>query len=269
MMYIGVRAHDYGRHEPKALAKLVAADGFATIQLAPTKVLSGVNKFDDITDAALDETREAFAAAGLKISVYGCYQEIGDLDEAKRRLALDRFCAGAAHAKRVGAPFIATETTRFEGSDAKRDGALEQLAEGVFRMASAAREHGVMALLEPVALHTLNSARLARALLDRVNSPHLGIVFDPVNMLTEDNLDRQDKIWDEYFELLGPDIAAVHLKDVDEHLQWRNLGEGIVHYDRIFPRMGALGRDLPLLREHVRPESAHVDIAAIRAWMKG
>ncbi len=264
MFTIGVRAHDYPRQPAASLAQVVAAAGFRGVQLAPAKALEGVNGFEDITDAVLDDARSGFSEAGVRIDVYGCYQEIGDPDAEVRALAVDRFCRGVAHAARLGAPIIATETSHFSGTDAQREAAYEALRGGVIRMAREAERLGVLACIEPVIVHTLNSARLARRLLDEVASPNLAIVFDPVNMLTSENLARQDAIWDEYFELLGPAIAAVHLKDVDGQLAWTNLGRGIVHYDRIFPMLKALNRDLPLLREGAVPDSAGADIEFVR-----
>ncbi len=266
-MKIGVRAHDFGRHAPDALAGLVKAAGFETVQLAPHKALTGVDGMDDVHAACLDTARAAFAQAGVAIDVLGCYVEPASPDEAERARSVDLFVRGLRHAKRLGAPVVATETTRYSGDEAGREARYQLLLGSVRRMAREAEPLGVTVGIEPVALHTLNSARLARRLLDEVASPALGIVFDPVNLLTRDNLNRQDEIWDACFALLGEHICAVHLKDVDESLEWQSIGAGLVHYDRIFDWLSQLNKNLPLLREEAKPESAQPDIHAIRRFL--
>ena len=267
MMRIGARAHDYGKQDAFSLASRLAADGFTTVQLAPVKAISGINSFSDITPDVLADTKHAFERANIAIDVLGCYVELGAADEDERLACVDHFLTGIDHALALGSQFIASETTNFSGSEKEREARYERLLEGVSRIAKKAENAGVTACIEPVFLHTLNTAKLARKMLDTIRSPHLKIVFDPVNMLTVDNLHDQSRIFDEYFELLGADIAVVHVKDVDDQLLWCNLGNGIVRYNTLIPRLRALNRDFPLLREHVRPDSAHIDTDAMRNWI--
>ena len=53
--------------------------------------------------------------------------------------------------------------------------------------------------------------------------PNLQIIFDPVNLLDISNYQNRDVIIEEAIELLGDDIAMVHMKDFvvqDGKLVW-------------------------------------------------
>lgn len=80
-------------------------------------------------------------------------------------------------------------------------------------MVRCAEQFGVILALEPVARHIVWNPRRARTVLDEIGSPNLQILFDPVNMLDLDNVDCREEVFAEAMELLGPDIAMVHLKD--------------------------------------------------------
>ncbi len=47
----------------------------------------------------------------------------------------------------------------------------------------------------------------------RSHPPNLQIIFDPVNLLDMANYQDREAVIGEAIELLGPDIAMVHLKD--------------------------------------------------------
>jgi sugar phosphate isomerase/epimerase len=49
--------------------------------------------------------------------------------------------------------------------------------------------------------------------LDEIGSPNLQILFDPVNLLNMENVDRREEVFAEAIELLGKDIAMIHFKD--------------------------------------------------------
>ena len=63
--------------------------------------------------------------------------------------------------------------------------------------------------IEPVWKHIVCTVERARKVLDAIDSPNLQIIFDPVNLLCVDNIDRQDEIINQAFELLGDEIAVV------------------------------------------------------------
>lgn len=268
-MRIGVRAHDFGRRGAAELSRVIREAGFETVQLALTKAIEGVGGYGDVTDETLRAVREGFAEGNLRIDVLGCYIEPSLADETARLEQVSIFQKALAWARVLGAPVVATETTGFRGDESEREAAFARLKDSVTRMVGTAEREGVTVGIEPVAAHTLNRPALARRLLDEIGSAHLKIVLDPVNLLTADNLHRQAAIIDEAFALLGADIAALHLKDVDGGMNRTNIGEGVVDMERIFRHLRTLGKDIPVLREEVRMDSFAKDIDAIKKLLQG
>ena len=76
-----------------------------------------------------------------------------------------------------------------------------------------AEQYGVTIAIEPVVKHIVYDARRAHTVLDEIGSPNLQILFDPVNLLNMENVDRREEVFAEAIELLGKDIAMIHFKD--------------------------------------------------------
>ena len=276
-MRIGIRAHDFGRLAPNDLAREVKKTGFSCVQLAPTKAITGVNSFYDIQDFVKD-IETAFKLEDIKIEVLGCYIEPAIADAEKRKENVNIFCQNLKIAKELNIPIVGTETTALaenaedpkSPTETEKGAAYLSLLESVCAMLEIAEQVGVDVGIEPVAGHTLFDAQTARRLLDEVNSKRLKIIFDPVNMLTSSNIRGQRAVFKNFFDLLGEDIAVLHVKDVELHnnqKQWREIGRGVVNYDFIFSRLRALGKsNIPLLREGATRESMNGDIYAIKEY---
>jgi L-ribulose-5-phosphate 3-epimerase UlaE len=87
------------------------------------------------------------------------------------------------------------------------------------------------------------------------------VLFDPVNMLDLDNVDHREELFQEALELLGKDIAMVHLKDfvrVNEDYGLKSVGAGTgeMDYSGI---MKYLKKEKPFIfatLENTNPENA-------------
>ena len=98
-------------------------------------------------------------------------------------------------------------------------------------------------------------------MLDEIGSHNLQVLFDPVNMLDLDNVDHRDELFQEAIELLGKDIAMVHLKDfvrVNEGYGLKSVGAGTgeMDYSAI---MKYLKKEKPFIYatlENTTPENA-------------
>ena len=88
MFKIGVRAHDYGKREPEALAKVIHEHGWTCTQLALPRAISDITSFDDVPVATLDQIRKNFENYGVEISVLSCYMDIGNPDNTVRNHAV-------------------------------------------------------------------------------------------------------------------------------------------------------------------------------------
>ena len=98
-----------------------------------------------------------------------------------------------------------------------------------------------------------------RKVLDEINSPNLRIILDPVNLLESYNYEKQDEIFDQAIELLGKDVAVLHVKDFviqDGRLISVPVGFGQCHWDRIMPYMKKEKPYMHATLEDTKPENA-------------
>lgn len=273
MIQIGARAHDYGRDAPEKLFGKIAADGFTCVQLALKKTIAGVNGPADVTPELLEEISVVLTDSGLNVAVLGAYVELSIADEALRADSVREFLANIPFAKRLGADCIGTETTQMKNQKpgVTRMEALRFLADSLFRIMPTAEKYGVTVAVEPVHTHALNTPELAAELLKLIRSPKLKIIFDPVNLLGEEDVDGQHRLWDRCFCCFGSEIAAVHMKGVrlDETGSLVSCGfsESVVDYGYLFDRLKELPQKFSILREEVNPSHAKQDIAFLHGFL--
>lgn len=274
-MYIGLRAHDYGKLPVDELFRRISNDGFHSIQLAIPKAIEGVNSLDEVDEALLNDIKAAMKKYDIKIPVFGCYVELGHRDPEIRQQHVNRFLKGMDFAKYLGARCIGSETTNFplDGSEEERREAFEGLVDSVKQIVKKGEEIGLDVAIEPVAKHTLNTPALAKELLERVPSDRLKIILDLVNLLTKDNIDRQDEILDECFELFGDKIWALHMKGikrgVDGELEKSNFQENEANFKKVIDWTKVNMPETTVLREEIKPVEAQADYAYMKCLIEG
>jgi sugar phosphate isomerase/epimerase len=273
MLKIGVRAHDFGRQGIATLAENIKQAGFDCVQLAPTKAIDGINSFAEISENHLEEIHSVFEQNSLEITVLGCYIEPSITDNIQRQKNVEIFRQNLTNAKKLGVQIVGTETTNLDidTPTAEREKIYALLKDSVLRMVEQAEKENVLIGIEPVAEHTLNTPQLTRRLLDEVNSNKLKIIFDPVNMVLPRTIHEQDKIFNEFFVLLGEEIVAVHIKDItieNNQKTWRNIGEGVINYALIAQWLRTNKPNIRILREGVSLETYKKDILAMERMTK-
>lgn len=270
-MRIGVRGHDYGCASPKEMAKRISEAGFCCFQLALHKAIEGVKpEYGHLSPGFCYEVRSAFEERNLEVAVLGCYIDPACEDKEKRMGEVKRFREQVAYCRQLGSSIVATETSGFKGEEADRKAQFERLTDSVLRMTEQAEKFGVFVGIEPVLVHTLNTPELTRKLLDIVASDNLQVVLDPINLLSPQNIDRQREILDECFALFGDRLAAIHAKDVtlDENGKFKPcvIGTGLFDHQYFYDRLMRIKPGISVLREEARPETAHLDIAALKRF---
>jgi sugar phosphate isomerase/epimerase len=144
------------------------------------------------------------SAAGLEMSAIGGYVPASDRVNAQRMLAATTEL-GAARV-RVTMPPLGTHSYRELFDRTRAD--LEWVA-------SAAEPYGVMALVELHHRTIVSSASAARRLVDGLDPARVGVIHDIGNLMIEGYEDPLAG-----FEILGPYLAHVHVKNV----AWRLTG---------------------------------------------
>jgi len=93
-----------------------------------------------------------------------------------------------------------------------------------------AERYGVALGVEPEPGNLVADARIARRLLDEVETPQLKIVMDAANLLPPESQSRQREVVAEAVALLGADLALVHTKDVSSTGEAVAAGRGVVDF---------------------------------------
>lgn len=265
-MKIGVRAHDFPKQPPESLAQEIRAAGFSTVQLALYKALD-IRAEDMMKPDTLIRIRNAFKSAGLQISVLGCYVDPGAVQESVLQNSMERFREHIRIAKELGAACVATETTAFSGTDAEREEAYSRVLSFVREMTREAEDAGTFVAIEPVLAHTIHTPEMVRRLLHDEGSGRLRIIFDPINLLSPDDVANQDGLWLKCMDCFGDKVMAMHVKDGC----WKGsryipqpLGQGIMRFDPLLRWVKEKMPDLPLLREEAVLSHVEADIAFLK-----
>lgn len=273
-MIIGMRGHDFGRMQPEALAKAIAAKGFRATQLAFTKAFPDPAE-TYMTPERLEGIREVFSAQGIRVPVMGCYISASDRDEAVRNAAKEKFAACLRASVVLGAGCVGTETTHFTFEESEREAAYARLLDFMRAVVPVAEGCGAIVGIEPVACHTLCSPEMTRRLLDDVQSESVKVILDMGNLLTKETCSPEDQldILHRCLALFGDKICVLHVKDgvFGEDGKWiaRPMGEGVMDWKTLLPILKAHNDDLCALREGVWPDREETEYRMIREWVDG
>ena len=268
MFRFGLRAHDFGRLPAAILAEKIAAFGPASVQLALSKALPGIPDAPGFLNAGFARhIREVFAGQGMAIAVLGCYINPVHPDPDAREAQIRRFEEHLRFAGDFGCAVVGTETGSLDPDSAyhpgtEKAGTFDTLCRSVERLVRAAERYGSIVGIEPVAdRHTLSSVEKTLALLKRVDSPALGVIYDPVNLIPQAGLTMsQADFFRQAFDAFGNRIVAVHAKDFrfENGVKQGNLpaGSGTLEYSRLFSLLWAERPDIDVLLENTGPSTA-------------
>ncbi len=225
MLQIGIRLHDVNTTKDavsqtmEERAKTAREEGFSCVHLALHKVISGVT-FDDaaMTEGLAMHIKRTFAKNDLDVAVLGCYLNLAHPDPKKLAEIESRYVANIRVASLCGACMVGTETGapnaqyRYEPACHGQE-ALETFIRNLAPVVEAAEAYGVTLAIEPVWNHIVWNADRAVEVLKAIQSPNLRIIFDPVNLLSAENVDLRERVIGEAMDKLCDRIAMAHLKD--------------------------------------------------------
>ena len=237
-MQLGIRLHDIKKAPLEERLAIANEQGFLCGHLALSKVISEYPVDDGaLTPGYAMYLKKLFAKNGLDIAVLGCYLNLANPNEEQLAKITHRYLAHIRFASLLGEGVVGTETGavneeyKFEEKN-HSDEALDIFIRNVKPVLSYAEKMGVIFAIEPVWKHIVYNPARARRVLDEINSPNLQIILDPVNLLDYCNYKDQVAIVDEAIDLLGEDVAMVHLKDfIPEDGKLRSVGCGLGQMD--------------------------------------
>lgn len=195
----------------------------------------------DSSPEALAALRAATDAHGLRSLAVVPYLTCGDLEETERILTA---------ASALGASYIRLGVPGYNGS--RPYGELLEEARTYIREAEKlARRYGIKGLVETHHNTIAPSASLAHRLIEGCNPDHIGVLYDPGNLIHEG--------FEQYrmgLELLGPYLAHVHVKNAawtpvtasadpldpaSWRCDWQPVAGGIVPWKRVLADLKSVG----------------------------
>lgn len=237
-MQLGIRLHDTKKLPFEERIADVSQLGFKCGHLALAKVISEFPTTDEaLTPGLAMYLKNVFAKNHVDIAVLGCYLNLANPNPEKLQQITHRYMAHIRFASWLGCGVVGTETGAPNESythvpECHGEEALQTFIKNLRPVVQYAEQMGVVMAIEPVWKHIVCNPTRARRVLDEINSPNLQIILDPVNLLDICNYKDQVAIVDEAIEVLGPDVAMVHLKDfVVEGDKLVSVGAGLGQMD--------------------------------------
>lgn len=218
-MKIGIRGHDLERNSFEGLVKDMHDKGFECTQLALQWAIRDFNVQNGaLTPGMALYMKKIFAKYDVDVAVLGCYLNLATPDYEELVRTRETYISHLRFASLLGAGVVGTETgapnVEYKFSEEnKTQQSLDIFIESLKYVVEAAEKLGVIFAIEPVCRHIVYDIERLYQVLQRINSPNLQVIFDPVNVIDMSNYKQQDDIINGAFELLGDDICTIHAKD--------------------------------------------------------
>lgn len=232
-MRLGIRAHDVQYAPIDELIPYIHNQGFKCMHIALKKSIKEFKPtIETMTPGLAMHLKELCTDNKVDVAVLGCYLNLCNPDPEQLAQIMEQYKAHIRFASILGCAVVGTETGavnteyKFEPANHSEE-ALQVFIKNIRPVVEYAEKMGVIFAIEPVYKHVVYNLERARKVLDAINSPNLQIIFDPVNVLSVDNVKDQDAIIQQAFDLLGDDIAVVHAKDfVVENNEIKSIAAG-------------------------------------------
>lgn len=264
-MQLGIRLHDVAGATLEEKLANAKAQGFACGHVALSKVISQYSVADSaLTPGLAMYIKKQFSKYDLDIAVLGNYLNLANPDPQKLAAIQKRYMTHIRFAALLGCGVVGTETGapneeyRYEPA-CRSEEALDTFITNLKPVVRYAENMGVIIAIEPVIRHIVYNPKRARQVLDAIASPNLQIILDPVNLLDESNAADHRRIIQEAIDLLGEDVAVVHLKDFkvqDGKLLSMGAGMGEMDYTGL---MRFIKKEKPYIHatlEDTKPDNA-------------
>lgn len=279
MKHLGFRAHDLGTFDSATqLASAIATYGPSIpIQLAIRKVLRDAPMSSSYTEAFIKNLHDELAAKGASVAVFGCYINPVHPDKAIRDEQLSSFEQHLKFANLLGCPLVGTETGSLNADcsfhpDTAEPKVLDVLYRSIERLVEAAVKYDAIVGVEAVSKqHTISTIERMAALVEKFDTPHLKVIYDPINLVPWTGLAEQDgssrgkpsieaqrTFVNAALDAFGPRIAALHVKDyrLDSNGYKTGdlpVGEGVFDWKDLFSELRKRSIEVPALLENANP----------------
>ncbi len=264
-MRLGIRAHDTKYAPLEELIPNIHNLGFKCMHIALSKSIKEFKPdICTMTPGLAMYMKELCIENKVDIAVLGCYLNLCNPDPEQHKQIVEKYKAHIRFASILGCGVVGTETGavnveyKYEPANHTEE-ALNLFIENLKPIVKYAEQFGVIIAIEPVWKHIVCTIERARKVLDAIDSPNLQIIFDPVNVLYTGNIDRQDEIIEQAFDLLRDEIAVVHCKDYvveGDELKSIAAGTGGLNYPLLLKKIKQYKPYVHCTLENTVPENA-------------
>jgi sugar phosphate isomerase/epimerase len=240
---------------------------------------AGLPSLPDAIDPALAKhIRKSAAEHRLAIAGVSATFNMIHPDVAARRDGLRRLEVIAGACRHLDAKLVTLCTGTRDQEDMWRHHpqndspeAWHDLVVTMTKALTIADKHDVLLGIEPEVGNVVSSARHARRLLDELRSPRLKIILDPANLFRPGDLSRMGEIMDEAFDLLGPDIAMAHAKELsaEGHAGSLAVGAGILDWEQYLGLLRQVRFEGPLILHGFEEKDAAASVKFLRGLLEG
>jgi sugar phosphate isomerase/epimerase len=224
--------------------------------------------------ARVREIEQAFAAEDVAIAEVGAWVNMLDPDSEKRRANMQYVSERLALAEAVGARCCVNIAGTFASGRGPHPDDLSQkyfdaTVENCRRVIDDVKPKRTRFTIEMMAWCLPDSPDAYVKLIKAVDRQGLGVHLDPCNGINSARRYYHNaEFIAECFQKLGPWIMSCHAKDLDMlpesniHLMEVVPGRGKVDYRAYLRGLAKLGRDVPLILEHLKTAGEYLEGAA-------
>lgn len=276
-MQLGIFAKTFVRPTLSETLDAVKAHGLTCVQF--NLACAGSPTMPDAIEPELcSQIRQAMAARGISMAaISGTFNMIHP-DPTQRQVGLRQLGVLASACRQLGATCITLcSGTRDPGDmwryhpDNASPAAWQDLRASLAEALRLAEAYDVTLAIEPEVSNVVASARLARQLLDEMQSPRLKVIMDAANLFPAGQLARMTEVLDEAFELLGQEISIAHAKDLsrDGAAGQEAAGTGLLDYDYYLSSLRRVGFAGPLILHSLSEAQVVGCVAFLREKLTG
>lgn len=238
-MRLGVRGHDVVHHNFEELVEKTNEKNLKSIHLALKKIKTGFQITDgSMTPGMAKYFKSIFNKFNIDVSILGCYINLANPDDDELNELLKKFKEHIRFARDLGCSIVGTETGALNREYVytpknNSEEAFQRTLNSIKVIVEEAEKFGVIVAIEGVSKHVINTPERMKRVLDNINSNNLQVIFDPVNLINEENYKNQDDLIKRSFELFGDRIVAIHVKDFlyeDGEIKLASIGKGSLNY---------------------------------------
>lgn len=215
--------------------------------------------------------KQQLAQKDVTIGILSCYINMIHPDLTIREENLAKFEQYVAMAHSFGANIVATETGNVYPEihytpDNFTEAVFSEMVQVIKRLVKVGERHQTIIGIEPGLNHPLHSLEKVTRLIDAVDSPYLGIILDPTNLIDATNYQEQVAMVETAFTKFGEQIVGFHLKDYlinDQAIVPTALGEGMMDYQAIIKIIERQKPYLFVVLEETKDDKLHVAVEKI------